>query len=51
MEKRIDELEKRFQKQINALAKELETMHRTMTETAHRQKDLESFTLKLSGNK
>ena len=51
MEKRIDELEKRLQAQINAMGTALEEMHRTMRETAHRQKDLEAFALKLSKKK
>jgi|TARA_R110000851_G_scaffold200220_4_gene351382 hypothetical protein len=51
MEKRLDELETRFQKQIDALGTQLEEMHRTMTETRRRQVDVETFALKLSKKK
>jgi uncharacterized coiled-coil protein SlyX len=51
METRIDELEKRFQEQINALGSTLEEMHRALKENERRQKDLEAFALKLSKKK
>ena len=47
MEVRIDDL----QKQINALAKDLESMNRTVTELTRRQKEVESFAVKISKKK
>ena len=47
MEKRIDDL----QKQIFALAKELETLNRSVTEISRRQKDVEHFAVNLSKKK
>ena len=47
MEQRIDDL----QKQINALAKDLESLNRSLTEVTRRQKDVEDFALSLKKKK
>ena len=47
MENRIDDL----QKQIFALAKELETLNRSLTEVTRRQKEVENFAVSLSKRK
>ena len=47
MEQRIDDL----QKQINALAKDLESLNRALTEVSRRQKDVEVFALNLKKKK
>jgi prefoldin subunit 5 len=47
MEKRMDDL----QKQISALATELENLNRMVTEVTRRQKDVENFAINLSKKK
>tara|TARA_Y100000592_G_scaffold100962_1_gene184093 strand:+ start:42 stop:191 length:150 start_codon:yes stop_codon:yes gene_type:complete len=47
MEERMNDL----QKQINALASDLEAINRTVVEISRRQKDVEAFAVNLSKKK